>query len=110
MNMEIDELDDLQRMQNEINRLRALIVSGFYEDEAPVYSQGLPTHELQSVLTAEEANGLVSRITDLRAVNARLVEALDAIYEWYDRDGSVGGASIVFEDNRQALAAAKEGK
>lgn len=30
--------------------------------------------------------------------------ALRAIYEWYDRDGSVGGACNVFEEHRPALA------
>jgi hypothetical protein len=40
----------------------------------------------------------------LEQQNAKLRDALTAIYEWYDRDGSVGGASNVFEDNRAALA------
>lgn len=31
-------------------------------------------------------------------------EALRALYEWYDRDGSVGGASEVFEEHRAALS------
>lgn len=31
-------------------------------------------------------------------------EALHALYEWYDRDGSVGGASMVFEEHRASLA------
>ncbi len=30
--------------------------------------------------------------------------ALRAIFEWYDTDGSAGGASDVFEDARRALA------
>jgi hypothetical protein len=33
----------------------------------------------------------------------QLEAALRSLYEWYDRDGSVGGASDVFEDNRVAL-------
>lgn len=35
-------------------------------------------------------------------------EALRAIYEWYDRDGSVGGASAVFEEHRAAIAPAAQ--
>lgn len=31
-------------------------------------------------------------------------EALRALYEWYDRDGSVGGASEVFEQHRAVLS------
>lgn len=40
----------------------------------------------------------VAEVQQLRA-------ALTTLYEWYDRDGSVGGASNAFEDNRAALAA-----
>lgn len=33
----------------------------------------------------------------------RVREALKALYTWYDRDGSVGGASEVFENHREVL-------
>jgi hypothetical protein len=33
----------------------------------------------------------------------KMRQAVASLYEWYDRDGSVGGASIVFEENRAAL-------
>jgi hypothetical protein len=36
-----------------------------------------------------------------------LLAALEAIYEWYDRDGSVGGAHGVFETHRLAIARAR---
>ena len=42
------------------------IISGFYEDEVPHYSQGAPEHELQSVVTALEVQGLVQRIISNR--------------------------------------------
>lgn len=42
---------------------------------------------------------------DLRRKLAIAAKALTEIYEWYDRDGSVGGADNVFEDNRDVLAA-----
>lgn len=29
---------------------------------------------------------------------------IDALYTWYDRDGSVGGGANVFEDNREAAS------
>ena len=35
--------------------------------------------------------------------NSRLKTALLALYQWYDRDGSVGGASEIFEAHRSAL-------
>lgn len=38
-----------------------------------------------------------------RAHVERLTAAVKAIYEWYDRDGSVGSASDVFEAYRDAL-------
>ena len=45
---------------------------------------------------------------DIEAAIAALKTALLALYEWYDRDGSVGGASDVFENNRAALAPRKD--
>jgi hypothetical protein len=47
--------------------------------------------------------------TELADEADRLRSALTAIYEWYDRDGSVGGASSVFEENRPALSQADRG-
>lgn len=43
-----------------------MTVYGFYEGEYPVYSDDL-THELQSPADAEELNGLVATIKELRA-------------------------------------------
>ncbi len=50
-------------------------------------------------------------IAALRASNEKLqgerdalVKAIRAIYEWYDRDGSVGEADRVFEENRAVIA------
>ena len=45
-----------------INAAEAAQVSGFYEDEFPQYIQGPPTNELLSLITAEEANGLVTKL------------------------------------------------
>lgn len=42
----------------------------------------------------------------LRADVAQMRTAMAQIYEWYDRDGSVGGACDPFEDNRHLLALA----
>ena len=40
---------------------------------------------------------------ELERENARLRRAVSALYEWYDKDGSVGMASVVFEEHRSAL-------
>lgn len=53
-------------IEKKLEETEKLLVSGFYVDrEYPHYCQGPPTTELQSVITAEEANGLVSRIHEL---------------------------------------------
>jgi hypothetical protein len=41
--------------------------------------------------------------TSLSPVRSGMEKALKALYDWYDRDGSVGGASEVFETHRAAL-------
>lgn len=38
----------------DIATLRQLVVSGFYEEAVPIFSQGYPTHALQRVVTAED--------------------------------------------------------
>jgi hypothetical protein len=40
---------------------------------------------------------------DIAWHQSKQFEALSVIYEWYDRDGSVGSASAVFEQHREAL-------
>jgi len=52
-------------------------VSGFYEEARPVYTQGPPTHELQDLVTAEEANGLIEKIVELEKLVKQLREALE---------------------------------
>jgi hypothetical protein len=44
------------------------------------------------------------RIAADKAEIERLRRALGALYGWYDRDGSVGEATAVFEHNRRVLA------
>jgi N-acyl-D-aspartate/D-glutamate deacylase len=60
--------------------------------------------------TAVELDEAAARIEFLEATEAneilRLRVALYNIYEWYDRDGSVGEADRVFEENRPALSPA----
>lgn len=49
-----------------IATLKSRLISGFYEEELPQFSQGEPTHELQELVTAEEVSGYVQRIAALR--------------------------------------------
>lgn len=58
--------DKVRQQQKEIERLRSLIVCGFYEDETPTFRQGEPQHELESAVTAEECTGMVAEIERLR--------------------------------------------
>jgi hypothetical protein len=60
LRMEIAELYD------QIAKLQKQVISGFYEDEVPIFEQGPPHHELQSVVTAEEVAGYVRVIEELR--------------------------------------------
>lgn len=55
----------LAAKEKEIERLKEQLISGFYADEKPVYTQGEPTHEFQELLTAEECNFMVNRIDRL---------------------------------------------
>ena len=49
-------------VSEEIKKLKSQLISGFYEDQFPVYTQGEPNHELQELVTASECNGLVDKI------------------------------------------------
>ena len=69
--------DRIEHLQSELTELRQQVISGFYEDEFPSYAQGVPTHELQDVMTAAEANGLIKMIKKLRQAE----ESLDWLLE-----------------------------
>ena len=59
------------RYRTEYNKLKNSvafeedIVSGFWENEYPEFRQGIPTHGLEDILTADQANGLVQTIKRL---------------------------------------------
>ena len=60
--------------------------------------------------TAPEVWVMLPAALELTDALDRATAALRDIYEWYDRDGSVGGASVVFEENRAALAEIERNK
>lgn len=55
--------------------LAGLVVSGFYEDEIPLFRQGAPVHELEDVVTAAEVTQYVGEIVRLRAALQEVVGA-----------------------------------
>lgn len=57
---------DTERLAADIANLKKKLISGFYENEYPQYTQGEATHELQETATAEEVNGLVTKIRELK--------------------------------------------
>jgi protein-tyrosine-phosphatase len=71
-----------------ITRLKSQLISGFYEEEIPQFTQGEPTHELQELVTAEEVTSYVQRLVELRKALRGLHEA--ALPDPYDeRDTSI---------------------
>jgi len=63
----------ISALQAELAEAKHKQVSGFYEEQYPHYKQGEPHHELQQLVTAEECNGLVSKIKTLRTALERVV-------------------------------------
>jgi hypothetical protein len=108
--------DALTALKKRITELEQQIVSGFYEEEIPSFTQGVPTHELQSVVTAAECEGYVDKIKQLaevtakrdalKAANTKLLGALDMI-----REQLTGGnvQDLLYTINA-AINAAKETK
>jgi hypothetical protein len=61
-----DELaTKLATAEKERDEARRLVVSSFYEDEKPFFRQGVPTHELEEVVTAKQMDGLCEKIARL---------------------------------------------
>lgn len=60
------QTEEIERLTEEIERLKALVVSGFYGEDVPIYEQGEPRHELQSVVTAAYCTWLVNEVVRLR--------------------------------------------
>lgn len=67
----------------------------------PIYHCGAPERQVVYAWAGE--------VDELRTEVNRLRVVLAALYEWYDRDGSVGGADLAFEAHRHALSAADRG-
>lgn len=53
-------------LKEENARIRTYLISGFYEEEYPTFKQGEPTHELESLVTADEVQGYVNKLAKLQ--------------------------------------------
>lgn len=91
----------ITELETENAALKAQVISGFYEEEVPQFTQGIPTHELQSVVTAQEVTGYVSIVKSKDNEIRRLNEILEyeraahrtAQQQWSDRMASKGGST-----------------
>ncbi len=61
-------------LEAELAALRARVVSVFCGEEIPTFQQGMPTHELQDYLTADDCTVWVQRIEGLKAELASVHE------------------------------------
>jgi|HubBroStandDraft_5_1064220.scaffolds.fasta_scaffold186146_3 hypothetical protein len=52
-------------LRDRVSDLEKQVISGFYEEEIPQFRQGCPRHELEELVTAEEVQHYVDRITKL---------------------------------------------
>ena len=71
----------VEELKREIKNLRSQLISGFYEEEFPQFRQGEPQHELESLVTAKEVNGLIKMIRAYKKVlgmNAHYLRTLFA--------------------------------
>lgn len=59
--------DEMKALRAELAEANARIIMEFSEDEHPEFSQGLQHHEILSIVTAEQCNGMVRTILKLRA-------------------------------------------
>jgi hypothetical protein len=62
----VDQQEEIANLRARVKELESMVISGFYEDEIPSFQQGIPTHELQDVVTADEVRGYVAMIVELR--------------------------------------------
>lgn len=69
--------NELCEARKTIKRLEAQVVSVCDVDGPPVFRQGVPTHEMEDVVTAEDCKGLVKTIKRLQAFKDYVHQRLD---------------------------------
>ena len=61
------ERDALRAQIERMERLSQMVVTTFSHDDPPTFRQGVPTHEIEDVVTADQCSWLVAEIRRLRA-------------------------------------------
>ena len=67
---------EIERLRAENEDLRKTVVRGFYEEEMPMFQQGMnPPHELLDPVTAKECEGYIEKIKELRFLVLKRIES-----------------------------------
>jgi hypothetical protein len=88
---------EIEAQRTRIAILSEQVISGFYEEEIPLFTQGEPTHELQDVVTADEVTRYVMKIVSL----TKELEGVKAAVDNWLKDNSEKIAEL--ERWKQAL-------
>ena len=70
----------VHELEQERDKLKAQLISGFYEDEYPIYTQGEPVMNLQSLANAQEINNLVQMLKNKVTEIDKLREKIDQLH------------------------------
>lgn len=74
------QMDARYREQEEtVKTLRSQLITGFWEDEVPQFTQGEPTHEITSLTTADELNSMAKRMSEIMKDRDNIAIQRDAL-------------------------------
>lgn len=69
--------DENKQLREQLAEAKLHCISGFYEEQKPIFRQGPPTHELEDFVTAREVTAYVDRIETLKTQLAQLETRLN---------------------------------
>jgi len=101
--------EEIKRLQAELdeakNQIGQLVFSSFEGDYPPTFTQGLPTHELQSIVTAKDCKKMVDTIEQLTERVGVLEKALQEIYDTGEGSVISGGfcTESMIDDMREGM-------
>ena len=114
---DINELRRLAPVGDERDALRAkieaterMVVTTFSHDVLPTFRQGVPTHELEDVVTADQCRWLVEEIRRLRAKIEQMERQEPVANVWRCDNGHIHGSceqALPMGTNLYALPGAK---
>jgi hypothetical protein len=70
------DLHKIDELKGRIKHLESVVVSVFTGDEVPSFRQGLPIHELEEAVTAEECEGYVAKIKSAREAMESIIQII----------------------------------